>query len=393
MSLRAGICFGLLVLGGTVARGEETLTATQWQIEALTRKMAGDLRGAIAAWDKAIALEPAGWLFFASRAECRSEIGDLAGAIADYTLIIARAPEERLGTFYSKRGDVRSRAGDHTGAMEDFDQAIKRRPDDAIDYNNRGVARNRAGNYAGALEDMAKAIALAPKNTRYLLNRATLYVSHGEMAAAAKDFERAVEVAPKNYDIYVSRAEFRHDQGDLEGAVADYTKALEGNPDYAGDGYFNRGAVRQAQGNWAEAAADYAKAATAMGEAPSVLVHREVALRQLGRGTPSADLAHTVAGWDAGWFKVIGQFLSGTVTEADLLAQAGEPGKLTKEKQSLALYFAGMTRLQAGDAATARKYFEQYLALKTSVFLEATLVEAELARLDQKPAVAPTKEK
>lgn len=392
MSIRAGICFGLLVLGGTVARGEETLTATQWQIDAMTRKMDGDLRGAIAALDKAIALEPEGWLFYALRAVYKSELGDLAGAIADYTLIISRAPEERLGTFYSKRGDVRSRAGDHAGAMTDFDQAIKRRPDHAIGYNNRSVARNRAGNYAGALEDMTKAIALAPKSTRYLLNRATLYESHGEMAAAAKDYDHALELEPKNYNLSYDRAEFRRSQGDLEGAAADYTKAVEGGPDYAG-GYLFRGMIRQAQGQWEAAATDYCKAVKALEpDTQDPVPYCEIALRQLGRGTPPADLAKLAAGWDDDWIKVTVQFLAGTVAESDLLARASQDtSKRGPVTQSLALYFAGMVRLQAGEAATARKYFEQYLALKLPDSIEATLVRAELARLAQKPSAAPAK--
>lgn len=391
MSFRPGILLGLLVLSGSLALGEETLTATQWQIDALTRKMDGDLRGAIAAIDKAIALEPGGWLFYVYRAAYKSELGDLEGAIADYTLIIARAPEERLGTFYSKRGDVRSRAGDHAGAMEDFDHAIKLRPDDAIDYNNRSVARSRAGNYAGALEDMGKAIALAPKNTRYLLNRATLYESHGEMAAAAKDFDRAVEVAPKDYDISARRGEFRLTQGDLEGAAADYSRVLEGGPDYAGVSLI-LAMIRQAQGDREAAVAGYDQAVKAMEGSPLPILYREIVLRQLERGTPPADLARLVAGWKNESIRAAGEFLAGTVSESDLLARAGrntgEEGTLFK---SIALYLAGMVRLTAGDAPTARKYFEEYLKLDLPDSIETTLVRAELDRMAKKPPVAPAK--
>ena len=88
------------------------------------------------------------------------ELGDLAGAIADYTQAIALNPTD--ATAYHNRGLARSSQSDLAGAIADYAQAIALNPTDATDYYNRGLARNGQGDLAGAIADYAQAIALNP---------------------------------------------------------------------------------------------------------------------------------------------------------------------------------------------------------------------------------------
>ena len=91
----------------------------------------------------------------------REAQGDLAGALADYDQAIALNPQD--ATAYNNRGIARADQGDLAGALADYDQAIALNPQDATAYNNRGNARQAQGDLAGALADYDQAIALNPQ--------------------------------------------------------------------------------------------------------------------------------------------------------------------------------------------------------------------------------------
>ncbi len=125
------------------------------------RKANGDSTGAMAEYDKAIALcdrqiagtattdsaSPLGSDPYFSRGHAKELKGDIDGAVADYTQVIANnpAPPSRLGGdrrradrnlsvagAYSRRGDIRKVRGDLNGAIADYQHKyqITHYPDD-----------------------------------------------------------------------------------------------------------------------------------------------------------------------------------------------------------------------------------------------------------------------
>ena len=90
-----------------------------------------------------------------NRGNAKSESGDKAGAIADYTQAITINPQ--LAIAYNNRGLAKSESGDKAGAIKDFTQTITINPQLAIAYGNRGLAKSESGDKAGAIKDLKTA--------------------------------------------------------------------------------------------------------------------------------------------------------------------------------------------------------------------------------------------
>ncbi len=150
-----------------IAAFGEALELDPAQVAALSgrgraRSLSGDDEGALvdleravelaskAAEDGPVSLTDA----LMERAAIRAALDDYAGAIADYSAVIERAPRSYA---YAKRGDCKRRQGDHEGAVADYDKAIELDPKAAAVYYSRGLARKALGDTQGAADDMAKA--------------------------------------------------------------------------------------------------------------------------------------------------------------------------------------------------------------------------------------------
>ena len=99
------------------------------------RKANGDSAGALAEYDKAIAMldrqisgaqKPSGRmdLLYYHRGWAKELKGDVDGAVADYTQAIAIKPTYGAGA-YSKRGDIKKARGDVAGAVADYQHAVQ----------------------------------------------------------------------------------------------------------------------------------------------------------------------------------------------------------------------------------------------------------------------------
>src|SRR5262245_1026324 len=73
----------------------------------------------------------------------RRETGDLDGALADFNRAIAMDP--RSAWAYFGRGTILGEQGKLDEAITDFDRAIELDPQFALAYANRGLARLRRG--------------------------------------------------------------------------------------------------------------------------------------------------------------------------------------------------------------------------------------------------------
>ena len=171
---------------------------------------------------------------------------------------------------------------------------------------------------------------------------------NGNHDRAIADFNDAIQSSPKDSYSYYSRGNERQSQGDFEGAIGDYNQSIALAP----------------------ATADYAR------------FYLALTLRRLHRDDAPAGLAKAVAGWNSGWIKEIGRYLTGDLAEANFLAEAGTgDAKAVPGQQCEAYYFAAMTHLLSGDTAGARGFFTQCMDTKVTTFVEYSLARAELARL------------
>ncbi len=339
----------------------------------------GDLAGAVAAYDEAIALmselrevlEPRGqWSpalrnalagAHVNRGVALSDQGDLAGAVAAYDEAIALmsglrevleprgqwAPELRndLAVAHINRGNALSRQGDLAGALAAYDEAIalrsglreeleprgqwspELRNDLAGAHMNRGNALSRQGDLAGAVAAYDEAIALrsglrevleprgqwAPELRNDLaaahMNRGNALSRQGDLAGAVAAYDEAIALRSGLREVleprgqwspelrndlavaHMNRGSALSDQGDLAGAVAAYDEAIaimsglrevleprgQWAPELRNDlakAHMNRGNALSDQGDLAGAVAAYDEAIALMSELREVLEPR-----------------------------------------------------------------------------------------------------------------------
>lgn len=144
---------------------------------------------AITWFDKAIAKNPGykdPWL---SRGNAKQDLGDLQGALNDYTAAIkidSLYPES-----YYNRGFTRATLKDLEGAIQDFGMAIKLNPEFAKAYLNRSSALAALKDFKGALADLDKSIEYDPGNPLAYCNRGLVQFNLKNQEAACSDWRRA----------------------------------------------------------------------------------------------------------------------------------------------------------------------------------------------------------
>jgi len=159
-----------------------------------------------------------------NRGLARARKGDLTGAIADYDRAIAL--DSKCGTAFLNRGIAHRDQGDPAAAIADYSRAIELNPADIAAYVNRGVLLDEQENCADAIADYSRAIELRPDFAGAYVVRAAVHAKQGYRAAAIADYSRAIELDPKCGPAYAERGLARAEDGDLAGAIADYDEAI-----------------------------------------------------------------------------------------------------------------------------------------------------------------------
>ena len=192
-----------------------------------------------------------------TRGQALEAAGDYRGALDAFTKAIARAPGDSQA--YYGQGMARINLKDYAGAIQDFDQVVAANPTNAIAFNERGFAKMNSGDQKGALADYAQCIQLDPTYVPVRTNRGILYRSAGNAPAAMRDYNQALQIAPKNERARVERAALELAMGNAMGAREDLNVVVENDPKNA-NAYYNRGQALEELGDRAGAVADYQKA-------------------------------------------------------------------------------------------------------------------------------------
>ncbi len=203
--------------------------------------------------NRAIELDRTNADAFYYRGNIRYGLGDLQGALEDYTQAIDVNPEGAIKAFIN-RGSVRAELGDDEGAIADYDEAIQRDPNATAAYINRCLSRSNISEHQGAIADCTQAIRLEPNSVMAYQNRALVRRRIGETAGAIQDLNIAINLDPDDPDPYYNRGLARIEVGDTVGAIADYTQAINLDPNHT-FAYYDR-AIARMNANDFEAAID-----------------------------------------------------------------------------------------------------------------------------------------
>jgi tetratricopeptide (TPR) repeat protein len=314
--------------------------------EGLGMMAGGDYAGAVADFDKAIDLDPDFPQAYCARAECRDYEGDFASASSDLDRAIALNPG--YADAYETRAQTRQAERDFAGAVADYDKMIALKPGDPDAFNNRGAAKAGEGMFAAAVSDFDRAIALSPGDAAALFNRGTAKRALGDFAGAIDDFGGAIALNPGDSNAYRARGIARDASGDLTGALADYCNAF---PAASRPDLFLRFNI-------------------------------SMVLRRLHMDEEDSDLGTAVEAAGPGWDKTIGAYLTGDISESDLIAEARNGGDETlAERECEAYYYAGMVHLLRNETGAARDLFARSLATNASADDAYALARGSLSRL------------
>lgn len=163
-------------------------------------------------------------------------------------------------TAYFNRAVTRYDLGDLSGAIADYTEVVRIDPSDDVACNNRGLARYDLGDRPGALADFSQAIAINPRNIRAFCNRGLLYGEMGDRLRAIEDYTSAIEINPNDTLAYFYRGLARTRLHNRLGAIADYTTVIRLNPTDA-SAYFYRGIAYAKVGRRMDALRDLREAA------------------------------------------------------------------------------------------------------------------------------------
>lgn len=165
-------------------------------------------------------------------------------------------------------------------------------------------------------------------------------------SAAYADFDKAIKLEPQNAFVFGMRGVAKQIEGDFNGSIADFRKSLQITPITLTRFYYT------------------------------------IALRRMKLGDSPAGLKQ-VKTWKDDWERTVGGFLTGAVSEKELL-NAAAAGPNAEQHKCEALYYAGMERFFKLDMAGAKDLLTQCTALKLTDNIEDMLARGELARMSAK---------
>ena len=251
----------------------------------------GDIRGALADFEKSVEINPVFTNGYHYRAITRSRLGDYDEALKDFETAISLRPGNN-GIYFS-RGVTYFLAQRFEEAVSDFDRYLRHEPEDPSAYLNRGAAHLYLGDTLKALNDYNKAIRLDRYDPEGYIRRARLNAKRELWNEAIADLNIAIDLDKDNTFAYYHRGLLYMETKDYNKAMEDLNKVLENEPGNAltlynrsilfmnvGEyelalddmdrvininpgnvlAYFNRAACFIELGRWHSALADYTRA-------------------------------------------------------------------------------------------------------------------------------------
>jgi tetratricopeptide (TPR) repeat protein len=215
------------------------------------REAQGLLPEAIAAYDRAIELDPKRPEVWHSRSVCRFRLYDQIASSIAY-----RDPSRGDPAEWARRAQEEKER-----ALRDLEEYGRRRgpsgPRDPAYRQGRALAAALEGNQVEAARLCDELISENRAQELPWLIRSSVQIGRGELSEALETLDVLIsDVMPQMLAAHNSRGAVKYRLGDLKGAHADYTRALEIDPSSRAV-RLNRAHVEEALGDWKAAVSDY----------------------------------------------------------------------------------------------------------------------------------------
>ena len=211
-------------------------------LDGLNKAKSGDLRGAIADFDKCITKFYKNHNAYFYKAKAYIDLNEPHNALPSLNLAIQYNPNQAM--YYYFRGKLYADNNNTGSAFADFDKAVSLDAKFVEALNYRGVMYEIMGKHTEAIADYNSAIALKPDYATAYYNKGTSEASLEMYKEAIVSFTKCIELDPGKTICYMNRGNCYVMTSEYKSAISDYTKVISLNPENQ-DAYFNRGAAYQ----------------------------------------------------------------------------------------------------------------------------------------------------
>jgi tetratricopeptide (TPR) repeat protein len=206
----------------------ETSEATVYIEQGKTLSASGQKQAAIAAFDKAISINPNLLEAYFNKGDTLDDLGKKQEAVECYNKAISINPN--LVALHINKGNTLSDLGDNEGAIECYNKAISINPNDADAYLNKGAALSALDDNKGAIECYNKAIEIDPNYATIYYNKGAALSALGDNKGAIECYNKAIVLNPNYANAYRGKGNALSALDNNKGAIECFNKAIVINP-------------------------------------------------------------------------------------------------------------------------------------------------------------------
>jgi tetratricopeptide (TPR) repeat protein len=335
----------------------------------------GKLEEALEVYDEALARYAGDdfiYLVYDGKAEALAELGKWEEAVETYGQAIYHGPEYRVKNPLLE-GIICLKGERYAEAIAYFEAAAKTDPDNYNLYHQIGLAWLALERYEKAASYFDAASELAPDYAPAWERKAWALGLMGRYEAALECADRALALEADDPDAWNTKGKVLLLKGDARAARECFDRALARYPSSA-EALLSRATTYFAEGRYDDAR-PYFEELSGAGGHPFYLLYLYLVDR--GEGRPGTGRLEPLLEPPADtWPKNVALFLAGRISAEDLLAEAAGD----KERLCEAHFFIGYENKLDGDAAGARRHFEEAVGTGQVDAAEYCLARYELQR-------------
>ena len=211
---------------------------------------------ALSAYERALAADPSHWKARFGCGLARQTLGDQPGAIADFNKVLAVHGE--LPEAWYCRAVSEHLLNDFHAALQDCEAALARRPDYTDALYLRAVCLRKLGRPDDAIRDLERLLVLDRTYSEGHRVRASIALERGDVWLAKSHFDAYLAANPTDHDALFLRGVAAIHAEDYSDAVEFLSRAITLAPNLA-HAYARRSQALDALGRKAEAAEDIAR--------------------------------------------------------------------------------------------------------------------------------------
>lgn len=182
-----------------------------------------DFLGAIASYDKALAIVPDASEIWYNRGNALFKLGRIEEGIASYDKAVEYKPDKYEA--WNNRGNALFKLERVEEAIASYDQALQIQPDYQQAWYNQGVALGHIGRLEKALMAYDQALAIGLKDHQAWFNRGLILGNLGRLEEAIASWDKALELKPDRYEAWYNRSVALSNLGRTEEAIDSWDKA------------------------------------------------------------------------------------------------------------------------------------------------------------------------